>query len=220
MSSYSYPYPRPAVSADCLVLAMENSDLKILLIKRGKDPFKDCWALPGGFLEIEEDLDDTAQRELTEETGLINVRLEQFRAFGKIGRDPRTRVITVSYFAMVRMNEQPVQAADDASEAGWFSVRDLPGLAFDHQTIINQLLDELRLRLRCQPFGLELLPDEFSLAQLQELYELLLDKKLASQSFRTQILDSGLVTEATNNLFGFDEKKYRAAMQDGMTFVP
>ncbi len=138
-SSYCYPYPRPAVTADVVVFAGNPQNGHLLLIKRLHPPFKGMWALPGGFLDVDEDLDKTPARELAEETGLTNIPMKQFRAFGKLHRDPRHRTITIAYLAHV---EQclPVKGGDDAEQARWFPVNELPPLAFDHQEIIEKAL--------------------------------------------------------------------------------
>jgi 8-oxo-dGTP diphosphatase len=138
---YCYDYPRPAVTADVVALAGDSREnLKILLIRRGKPPFEGMWALPGGFVNIDEDIDVTARRELEEETGLNGISFRQIGAFGKVGRDPRHRTITIAYLASL---EQPVfvNGYDDADEARWFPFNDLPPLAFDHDEIIEKGLE-------------------------------------------------------------------------------
>ncbi len=139
---YCYDYPRPAVTADIVALAGENREnLKILLIKRGRPPFNGMWALPGGFVDLDEELEETAARELEEETGLNKVSFKQIGAYGKVGRDPRHRTITIAYLAILNQ-EAKIKGGDDATEAKWFPVEGLPALAFDHDKIIE---DGLRL---------------------------------------------------------------------------
>src|SRR5881296_1990513 len=133
---YSYQYPRPALTVDCVVFGFDESDLKVLLIERGLEPFKGRWALPGGFVRVEETLDDAARRELQEETGLTNVFLEQLYTFGELDRDPRERVVSVAYYALVKLSEHSVKAATDAANTRWFPVSKVPKLAFDHAEIL------------------------------------------------------------------------------------
>lgn len=140
--SYTYEYPRPAVSVDCVVVRITDSGREILLIRRGGEPFRNCWALPGGFIELDESLEESARRELLEETGLTVDRLVQIQAFGAVNRDPRTRVISIAWLATVS-GPQSVRAGDDAAQVAWFSVNRLPELAFDHAEIIAAGLKRL-----------------------------------------------------------------------------
>lgn len=141
---YVYDWPRPMVTVDAAVFAFDEGKAKLLLIQRKREPYQGYWALPGGFVEIEEDLPDAVARELAEETGLTDVSLEQLRAFGKPGRDPRGRTITVVYFGIVKENWQHVQGADDAAQAQWFDLDQLPPLAFDHAEIVRCAIERLR----------------------------------------------------------------------------
>ena len=136
---YCYKYPHPAVTTDCVVFAMDEGKLKVLLIKRGREPFKDCWAFPGGFLNPDETAEEGARRELMEETGLVVDNLTQFHTFTDPARDPRERVISIAYYAEISLQE--VKGADDAAEARWFAVDDLPPLAFDHNLILSMALE-------------------------------------------------------------------------------
>ena len=141
---YVYEWPRPMVTADAAVLAFFDDKPKLLLIQRKREPFKDRWALPGGFVEIEEDLPEAVARELAEETGLTGVPLEQLRTFGKPGRDPRGRTITVAYFGIAQDNWDQIQAADDAANAEWFDIEHLPAMAFDHDEIARCAIERLK----------------------------------------------------------------------------
>ncbi len=141
---YVYDWPRPMVTADAAVFAFVDGGCKLLLIQRKREPFKDRWALPGGFVEIEEDLPEAAARELAEETGLKDVPLEQLRTFGKPGRDPRGRTITVAYFGIAGENWEEIKAADDAAEAQWFDIEHLPRMAFDHDEIVRCAIERLK----------------------------------------------------------------------------
>lgn len=143
--SYTYPYPRAMVTVDAIVFTELDSTFSVLLIKRGNPPFQGMWALPGGFLDMDEQLETAAARELAEETGVTGVALEQFHTFGTVGRDPRGRVITVCYVGFTDHQEHPVNAGDDAADACWMSVRDLPKLACDHNLIVETAIRWLRL---------------------------------------------------------------------------
>jgi len=140
LKTYTYNYPKPSVTADCIITRGLKRKNEVLLIKRMREPFIDSWALPGGFVEIDEDLDEGAERELYEETGLQNVRLQQFKTFGKPGRDPRGRTISVVYHGKIEDNSYKIEAGDDAAEARWFDIKKLPALAFDHELIIDEFM--------------------------------------------------------------------------------
>jgi 8-oxo-dGTP diphosphatase len=143
---YEYDYPHPAVTTDIVVFTIHHEVLKVLLIKRAEDPYRGSWALPGGFVEIAEGLDEAAERELAEETGVSGVCLEQLHTFGKPDRDPRERVITVAYYALIPSDLIQVRASTDAEAVGWFAVDELPTLAFDHQQILEMALERLRAK--------------------------------------------------------------------------
>jgi 8-oxo-dGTP diphosphatase len=219
MSRHAYEFPRAALTVDCVVFGMDDEDLKVLLIERGLPPFEGEWALPGGFVHVEETLDEAARRELAEETGLAKVFLEQLYTFSKVDRDPRERVISVAYYALVNLIDHRVQAATDAREAAWFSVDDVPTLAFDHTEILEVALARLRGKLGYQPIGFELLPQKFTLSQLQHLYEVVLERKLDRRNFRKKVLATGLLIDTKQvqqdvahraaRLYRFDERKYR-----------
>lgn len=141
---YTYKYPRPAVTADCIVFAKTEDGTKVLLIQRGNEPCKGKWAFPGGFMNMDETTAEAARRELTEETGLTVDDVYQVGAYDKVDRDPRGRVITVAYYTVID-GLRPVKGGDDAARAEWFSINDLPQLAFDHQEIIERAIDLLTL---------------------------------------------------------------------------
>lgn len=221
---YSYEYPRPAVTVDCVIFGLDASQkLQILLIQRGTEPYAGSWALPGGFVQLEESLEEAARRELEEETGLSDVFLEQLFTFGAPARDPRGRVISVAYYALVNRGEHQPQAATDASDAAWFPLEELPDLAFDHPTILEAALDRLRGKLRYQPIGFELLPEQFTLSQLQKLYETVLGvPTLNKRNFRTRILQMDILREVGKQenvahrpaiLYSFDAAKYKKALE-------
>jgi 8-oxo-dGTP diphosphatase len=188
-------YDRPSVTVDVVIFALVEEDLQVLLIRRKKQPFAGMWAIPGGFVRIEESLEAAAARELVEETGVNNVYIEQLYTFGDPHRDPRTRVITVAYFALVPYDAIDHRPGDDAAETGWFSVFDLPKLAFDHANILEYALTRLRYKLEYSSVGFKLLPDVFTLTELQQAYEIILDEKLDKRNFRRKILSADILEE-------------------------
>ena len=222
MSPFTYPYPRPAVSVDCVLLTWRNRRLHTLLIKRDRDPFEGCWALPGGFMDENEDLVSAAARELSEETGLNNVRLNQFRAYGTPNRDPRTRVITVVFWGTLRWESQRLRAGDDAREAQWCDLNQLPPLAFDHQMILGDVLKSLRLRIRSQPFGESLLPPKFPLADLQAIYEDILGIDLHPVEFQQRLggLPHLQPCPKQETDWQFVTRAYRQLQESGLSFDP
>lgn len=226
--AYTYTYPRGALTVDCVVFGLDDEELKVLLIQRGQPPFEGKWALPGGFVHVDETLEEAARRELQEETGLHRVYLEQLYTFGGVDRDPRERVVSVAHYALVKLSDHRVQAATDARDAAWFGVHDTPGLAFDHEDILEMALSRLRSKLRYQPVGFELLPRKFTLTQLQHLYEIVLERKLDKRNFRKRVLAMDLLIETDEvqqdvahraaRLYRFDERKYRRLAKAGFNF--
>jgi 8-oxo-dGTP diphosphatase len=225
---HTYEYPRAALTVDCVVFGFDETELKVLLIQRGLAPFKGKWALPGGFVRVEETLDEAARRELSEETGLAKVFLEQLYTFGAVKRDPRERVVSVAYYALVKSAEHPATGATDAVDAAWFPVANPPPLAFDHAAILETGLQRLRGKVRYEPIGFELLPAKFTLSQLQHLYETVLQTPLDKRNFRKKILSMGLLIPLDEQvragahrpaqLFRFDAKKYASLKKRGFNF--
>ena len=225
---HTYEFPRGALTVDCVVFGLDDHELKVMLIQRGLAPFEGKWALPGGFVRVGETLEEAARRELVEETGLHEVFLEQLYTFGAVDRDPRERVVSVAYYALVNLRDHDVQAATDARDAAWFGVHDVPSLAFDHTGILQMALERLRGKLRYQPVGFELLPKKFTLSQLQHLYELVLERELDKRNFRKRVLAMDLVVETDEverdvahraaRLYRFDERKYRRLAEAGFNF--
>lgn len=185
--AFTYQHPHPAVTTDCVVLGYLQPELKVLLVQRKNEPFQGQWALPGGFVEIDEPLEAAARRELEEETGLDNLYHEQLYSFGQPDRDPRERVISVAYLALLPLAVARVKAGSDAADARWFALDKLPELAFDHQKILETGLKRLRGKVRYAPIAFELLPEKFTLSQLQTLYEVILQAKLDKRNFRKKI---------------------------------
>ncbi len=198
-----------ALTVDMVIISVFDENLKILLVKRKYPPFENCWALPGGFVEKDEDIEPAAKRELEEETGVKNISLEQFGIFGKPGRDPRGRTVSAVYFAVVNHAQiQPV-ASDDAKEVRWFSLNSMPELAFDHQEVIIKAVETLRREIENTPIVSALLPQEFKMAELLRLYEIILNRNLDDKRFRTEIL-------RTDFLKGVGAEKY--SFRDDVSF--
>lgn len=174
------------VTVDVVIFTIQQSVLKVLLVKRRIDPFIGQFAIPGGFVLEDEDLEQAATRELKEETGVSDVYLEQLYSFGKPDRDPRGRVVTVAYFALISADRK-LKAGSDAAEAAWFPMDDLPPLAFDHATILNYALERLRNKLEYTTVGFQLLPEKFTLTELQEVYAAILGKELDKRNFRRKM---------------------------------
>lgn len=201
------PSDRPALSVDVVIFRLQTDRLETLLIRRGLAPFKGHWAIPGGFVHLNESLDEAARRELQEETGLRDIYLEQLYTFGDPQRDPRGRVVTVAYFALI-----PTPAGDDAAEVGWSALTDLPDLAFDHRTILDYALRRLRYKLEYTAVGFQLLPTEFTLSELQAAYEIVLGEPLDKRNFRRRILEANVIEETgqhTSGNVGPRARRYR-----------
>ena len=182
-----------SVTVDIVILTIADEQLKVLLVKRGVAPFQGDYALPGGFVLNDESLDDAARRELSEETGTRDIYLEQLYSFGDPGRDPRGRVVTVAYYALVPSGRSPLKAGTDAAEAQWFTVNKLPSLAFDHRQIVDCAIMRIRNKLEYTTVGFELLPEKFTLSALQHMYEIILGRELDKRNFRRKIDALGLV---------------------------
>jgi 8-oxo-dGTP diphosphatase len=202
--------------------------LKVLLIERDRPPFQGQWALPGGFVHVDESLEAAALRELREETGVKGIFLEQLYTFGDLQRDPRDRVISVAYYALINLAEQTLAAATDARDTQWVTFAEVPALAFDHQAILDTAIQRLRGKVRYEPIGFELLPEKFTLTQIQKLYETILGHPLDKRNFRKKLLKMDLllaleewqigVPHRAAQLYRFDQEKYKTLKQNGFNF--
>ena len=183
-----HSFAKPSVTVDIVIFTIQDDDLKVLLVKRNIEPFKGKWAIPGGFVRIDESLEEAAIRELQEETGVSNVYLEQLYTFGNPKRDPRGRVITVAYMALVNSENINLKASTDASEAQWFSTKKIPDLAFDHKNILNYSLKRLKWKFEYTTVAFSMLPKKFTISQLQDIYEIVFDKEFDKRNFAKKIL--------------------------------
>ncbi|HFA49665.1 MAG TPA: NUDIX hydrolase [Bacteroidetes bacterium] len=217
------------LATDAIVFGYQHSQLFVALVKRKYPPFKGQWALPGGFVLENENLETAVKRELREETGIHINYLEQLYTFGETGRDPRRRVVSVAYFGLVRPKDFKIKAATDAAEVAWFDVKKLPPLAFDHKKIMKTALGRLRAKLTYQPIGLNLLDKKFPFGDLERLYSTILDKKIDRRNFRKKFLKFGILDELDEyasaidkgrpgKLFSFDKRKYNALRKEGILF--
>lgn len=221
--AYTYQYPHPAVTADCVIFGFDGVSIKVLLIQRGIEPFKGKWAFPGGFMNMDETAEECARRELEEETGLKDAAVEQFHTFSDVNRDPRERVITVAHYALVRLSE--VRGGDDAASARWFAMDEVPGLAFDHDRILRLAANRLKERICFEPIGFELLPEVFTMTELQNLYEAILEVRFDRRNFYNKMLKLGVLTEAEPRpanasrriptKYRFNSQKYAELKQKG-----
>jgi 8-oxo-dGTP diphosphatase len=223
-----HEFEKPSLTIDCVVFGYDLKELKILLVNRKKEPFEGSWALPGGFLNVEESFEQCVERVLATKTGIVNLFVEQLYTFGRVNRDERGRVISVAYFALVNPHNYQLINGLANNETQWFSYTALPqNLAFDHADIIKLAHERLQNKVRYQPVGFNLLDKTFTLPELQRLYETILDKKIDRRNFRKKMLDdlqiirpTGERREGTPNrqpdIYEFDKVKYDALVEEGM----
>lgn len=222
-------HPKHFTAVDCIIFGYDLSDkeLKLLLIKRSFEPAKDKWSLAGGFVQEHESLDEAATRVLLSLTGLSNLYMEQLYTYGDISRDPGARVISTAYWALIKIHEidNEIQTSNGAH---WRSISDLPGLIFDHNIMVQKALAELIEKVKVHPVGFELLPEKFTLVQLQNLYEAILRKKIDKRNFRKKILSMNLLEKQDEKeretskkgayYYRFNEEKYRELSRNGFFF--
>lgn len=217
------------ITADAVVFGYESiPKISALLVKRKFKPYQGSWAIPGGFVEDHESLEDAVYRELKEETGVEIGYLEQLYTFGKPDRDPRERIVSVAYFGLVRPDIYKISASSDAQEVGWFDINDLPNLAFDHQDILETAIKRLRAKITYEPIGFELLDKRFPFSDLENLYSTLLGREIDRRNFRKKIMSLGMLDELDEkvskgagrpaNLFQFNKKRYFQLKEEGIVF--
>jgi 8-oxo-dGTP diphosphatase len=219
------------LAVDAIVFGYSKQDgVSVLLIQRKYEPFKNSWAIPGGFVLEEESLEQAVRRELVEETGISVHYLEQLYTFGDPDRDPRQRIISVAYMGLVKTSQyQDLKASTDAANAAWFSIRKLPSLAFDHKKLLEVAADRLRSKIRYQPIGFELLDKKFPFSDLEKLYIALLDRDINRRNFSKKILSFGILEDTgelartegkgrPSKMYRFNQKRYRELLKEGFHF--
>ncbi len=219
------------VAVDAIVFGYSKNDgVSILLIQRKYEPYKMCWAIPGGFVQEEESLEEAVKRELLEETGIHLNYLEQLYSFGEPKRDPRQRIIAIAYFGLVKSSQyQLLKASTDAENAKWFNIKKIPKLAFDHSLILSVAIERLRAKVRYQPIGFELLDKKFPFSDLEKLYTALLDKQINRRNFSKKILSFGFLEETgelsrpagkgrPSKMYKFNQKRYNELLKEGFHF--
>ena len=199
---HQYEHPHPAVTVDVVVFTIRDRKLKLLLVRRGGEPYRGKWALPGGFIQMDEGLDAAARRELQEETGVSGVFLEQLYTFGEPKRDPRERVITVAYYALIPSDKLQLRAASDAEAVGWFAMDELPKLAFDHAEIVSAAHQRLVAKLDYSTIAFAFMPKRFTLSELQEVYEIIRQEEVDKRNFRKWILSLNQIEETAEERRG------------------
>jgi 8-oxo-dGTP diphosphatase len=188
-------HEKPGVTVDITLFTIKDKQLHVLLIKRKLEPFKDSWALPGGFVRMNESVEDAAKRELMEETGVSNVYLEQLYTFGEVERDPRGRVITISYMALMNSQHTLLKASTDASEVMWCPIKKIPSLAFDHKNILEYALQRLKWKFEYTTVAFSLLPKKFRVSEVQILYEIIFARKFDKRNFVKKLLSLNILKE-------------------------
>lgn len=219
------------VAVDAIVFGYSRTDgVSVLLIQRKYPPFKDLWAIPGGFVLEEESLEQAVHRELREETGVTVNYLEQLYTFGDPGRDPRQRVISVAYVALVKSSlYQQLRASTDAEDARWFPIKSLPKLAFDHKRIVHAAIERVRAKIRYQPIGFELLDKKFTFSDLERLYTVLLDRDIDRRNFAKKFMALNVLDETDevaspegkgrpSKVYQFNRKRYLQLEKEGINF--
>ena len=206
-NKYCYKYPHHAVTTDCVIFGFNGERLQVLLIERGIEPYKGHWAFPGGFLKMDETAEEGAKRELKEETGLADAYIQQLHTFSNPDRDPRERVITIAYYALVKIQE--VKGGDDAASARWFPLDEIPPLAFDHDYILRMATQRLREQIHFQPIGFELLPEKFTIKELQSLYEAILGINFDRRNFAKKMLHLEILTELDETVWPTPKREAR-----------
>ena len=219
---------KSAFSVDNVIFGFEGENLKVLLIKRKQEPYRGEWALPGDIVQPEWNLDEGARNVLKQLTGIENVYLEQVHSFGDVNRHPRGRVITIAYYSLIKISDVDIKPASFAEKVEWKDINSIENLAFDHYEIVQTCLKRLRLNIKLRPLGFELLPEKFTLTELQKLYESILEQELDKRNFRKKILSMNIlkyhnelqtgVAHRPAKLYSFDDEKYKEAKENGFIF--
>lgn len=215
------------VATDCIIFGFDDGDLKLLVFKRRVEPDAGIWSLIGSFVRLDEDVDDAARRVLKEITGLNQLFLEQSKTYGKVERDPGYRCISVAHYALIRIEDYDRQLVEDHG-AYWYTLKELPNLALDHNQMVKDALDKLRRKSRYQPIGFELLPEKFTIPQLQKLYEAIYQRELDPRNFRKKVLSLKVLVKLNEKdkagskrgafLYRFDSEKYQQLLESGYNF--
>ena len=223
-----FNYQKLAITTDCVIFGFDGGELSLLLVERDNEPYKNTWALPGGFILINETSEQCAKRILEEKAGIKNVFIEQLFTFSEIDRDPRERIISIGYFALVNKSQYKLIAGRDTVNAEWFKLSTLPKLAFDHDKIVHAALQRLKGKVSYQPIGFELLDEKFTLTHLQQLYEAILEIAIDKRNFRKKILGMGFlkaldekeknVAHKAARFYSFDNKAYKQLTKEGFHF--
>lgn len=216
------------VTIDCVVFGLNRGRLKVLTVEYGQGPHKGSWALPGGWVHIDESIDQAAARHLRDHTGLDNIYLQQLQALGDVDRFPGARIITIAYYALVKQEDYAIVIGNTTSDVQWRDLDEPRNLVFDHERILQLALNSLRHRVRHEPIGFNLLPQKFTLLQLQELYEAILNVKLDKPNFRRKMMKMKLLTSCGEKqkhvahraaeLYRFDEATYQRLCEQGFSF--
>ncbi len=227
MGNYYSNYDKHYVALDCIIFGFEGGELKLLLLKRKFEPAKGEWSLMGGFLDKSESLDDGARRILHQLTGLNDIYMEQLYTYGDVNRDSGERTISVTYYALIKVDENDRKLAE-AHGAQWVSINNVPKLIFDHNKMVNKALATLRSKIVRKPIGFELLPEKFTLPQLQNLYEAINQEQLDKRNFRKRILEIGLLDKLDEKekesskkgafYYKFNKEKYLLYTEKGLLF--
>lgn len=229
IGTYTYQYPHPAVTVDCAIFGFDGKSLRILLIERGVEPFKGRWALPGGFVRMDETVEEAAMRELQEETNVKGVYMSQLAVFSEVDRDPRERVITVAFYALVKPSDHDVIGGDDAARAMWFGIDEYPELVFDHEKILKAAFTQLQRNFRAGNVGLELFEDKFSISQLYTLHSLVTQRDIDRRNFYKKVTSFNYIEPTSermketphkpSQLFSIDRQTYDSEVRESFNLL-
>ncbi|MEI6679982.1 MAG: NUDIX domain-containing protein [Mariniphaga sp.] len=229
IGKYTYQYPHPALTVDCVIFGFDGKSLRILLIERGVEPFKGEWALPGGFVRIDETVEEAAIRELQEETNVKGVYMSQLAVFSDVDRDPRERVVTVAFYALVKPSDYDVIGGDDAASACWFSLDNYPSLVFDHEQIVKAAFAQVQRNFRAGNVGLEMFEDKFSISQLYTMHSLVTQKEIDRRNFYKKMISCDYIEPTSekmqetphkpSQLFSIDRMVYDSEIRESYNLI-